>query len=35
MSAKNSTSTVQGLFPYKYLSTVPSGDDVEITSFFK
>ena len=35
MSSKNSTSALRGLVLSKYLSTVPSGDDVEMTGFFK
>jgi hypothetical protein len=33
MSSKHSTSALRVLVPFKYLSTVPSGDDVEITGF--
>ena len=35
MSSKDSTSAVPGSVFYKYVSTMLSGDDVGITSFFK
>ncbi len=35
MSSKISTSALRGLDLSQYFSTVPSGDDVEMTGFFK